>query len=429
MLLLCNDTLQPFSGGGATLRGLFSDFPPAALFSVHHDGHPPESGRLRTSHRLTNDDVRYLQPVGLVHSLSKFFRTASTAQPRATDSNGPASALPAPRMGSGVRSLLSQAGYLRLSPTLLAAIRDFKPDVLYGWIGDPLWGRTLTWLAAELRVPYVVHFMDNHIGLALPADWTGRVSARLFRRQIDRAVAGAASVLAISDAMAEAYGERWRRPVCAFHGVMRTEGWPAPGARPSRAVCELAFTGSIEQGQVQGLLDVARAVEQLCATGPAVRLVLYTTEYYRNRVEPHFAKFPNVAMRSHPASDALRAALVESEALILAYGFDQTTIDYYRYSFPTKIVPYMLSGTPVLAYGPQAIAPMAYASSGGWAKVVMENSVDALAAALRDLLRDPAERLRLGTLAHAAARREHDQAVVAVRFADALRAAAVNVPA
>jgi hypothetical protein len=82
----------------------------------------------------------------------------------------------------------------------------------------------------------------------------------------------------------------------------------------------------------------------------------------------------------------------------------------------------------VLAYGPKAIALMAYASAGGWARAVTEPSVEALAVALGDLLLDPAERLRLGTLAHAAARREHDESVVAVRFADALRAAASTVP-
>ena len=245
VLLLCHDTLQPFSGGGATLRGLFSAFPPEALFSVHNDGHPPDACRLGTTHRITNDDVRYLQPVGLAHALNRFFWTTPVAPRRDVGSNGQPGPVAGMPVGSGVRSLVSQAGYLRLSPAVLAAIRDFKPDLLYGWIGDPLWGRTLTWLAAELRVPYVVHFMDNHIGLVTPPDWIGKLGARLLRRQIDRTVAGAASVLAISDAMADAYAERWRRPVRAFHGVMRIDGWPAPAARQSGDVCELAFTGSI----------------------------------------------------------------------------------------------------------------------------------------------------------------------------------------
>jgi glycosyltransferase involved in cell wall biosynthesis len=164
-------------------------------------------------------------------------------------------------------------------------------------------------------------------------------------------------------------------------------------------------------------------VERLRGEGAAVRLVLYITGDYKRRVQGDFAPFKGVEIRPHPPAEGLRAALTQADALILAYGFDPRTIEYYRYSFPTKLVPYMLSATPILAYGPPSIAPIDYVVKGGWARTVTTKSPDALASELRNLMQSPGDRLGLGRLAHQAACREHDEPVVAARFREYLRAA------
>ena len=426
VLLLCHDTIQPFTGGGATLRALFSAFPPDALFSIHNDGHAVDRDRIGASYRVSDDDVRYVRPLNAARALGRTFARARGATAGAADSGPAAPSAGGLPIASGLRTLLDHACVIRLRPGVMAAVRSFKPDVLYGWLGDPLWGRSMVRLASDLRVPYVIHFMDNHIGLPSGDAWTARLGAHLFRRQVDGAVAGASGVMAISDAMAEAYGRQWRRPLAVFHNVLDSTGWRPPEPREPNAVFELAFTGSIESGQLEGLLDVARAVERLRNEGLAVSLVLYVTDEYKRRVQGDFAAFAGVEMRPHPPAEGLRAALTRADALILAYGFEPRTIEYYRYSFPTKLVPYMLSGTPILAYGPAAIAPLDYVVKGGWAATVTTRSADALATALRTLMRGPDDRERLGRLAHEAACREHDQSTVAARFREYLRAASAG---
>src|SRR4029079_15035315 len=160
------------------------------------------------------------------------------------------------------------------------------------------------------------------------------------------------------------------------------------------AVFELAFTGSIEAGQLEGLLDTAYAVERLRSEGTAVRLVLYLTDDYKRRVQEHFAALTGGEIRPQPPAEELRAALTRADALILAYGFHPRTIEYYRYSFPTKLVPYMLSGTPILAYGPASIAPIDYVVKGGWARALTAKSPETLATELLNLMRSPGDRLR-----------------------------------
>ena len=55
---------------------------------------------------------------------------------------------------------------------------------------------------------------------------------------------------------------------------------------------------------------------------------------------------------------------------------------------PTKAPEYMMSGTPVIILGPAETALVKDAQRGNWAKVITENSVDVLAAAIKTLTAD-----------------------------------------
>jgi len=423
VLMLCHDTIQPFSGGGATLSSLFSSFPPENLFSIHNDIHAPPASRVGEHYRLNGHDLRYAQPL---ESVRRLLRAARRSGGRGAQGDGETGQgrNPSGTNHTSLREVLAQRQYYQLPRHVMKAIRDFGPTLLYGWVGDAVSARTLRRLVRRLGLPYVVHFMDNHVDIEQEGGW--RVTARTapYRRELARVVQGATATLAITEAMARAYSVRWNRTFLAFHAVMPTAAWPRPCPRQENPLFQLAFTGSVERGQLLALLDVARAGERLVERGLPVELRLYLTDYYRNRVGDRFAEFRHVVIHPHPDAHGLRAALAGADALILAYAFDRLTTDYYRYSFPTKLVPYMLSGSPIIAYGPPGIFPIDYVSQGGWASVTKEPSVDQLAADIAELIRDPRRRTKLALLAHEAAFSEHDQAVVAPRFAEVLAAAA-----
>jgi len=92
-------------------------------------------------------------------------------------------------------------------------------------------------------------------------------------------------------------------------------------------------------------------------------------------------------------------------------------------SMPTKVPSYLVSGTPVLVYGPPGVAQVEYARTAGWGFVVDGRDVEALADAIRRLATDGALRQRLS----AAARRvimNHDATRVRSAFRAVLARAA-----
>lgn len=320
-------------------------------------------------------------------------------------------------------ALFAQSCRFRFSREMDAEIRRFRPEIIYAWVGDSLWAETLRETARRYSLPYVIHFMDNHVGID-PRTPLEQALYPVFRGNLDRVAKGASSIYTISESMGRAYHALWDRPYEVFHGLLDTAAWPWPSERMADGVFTLVFTGSVEQGQLLGLRDVAAAVDRLATGGVAVRLVLYLTEQYERTVGRALSAFPQVEIRRHPDFTGLRRALAEADLLMLAYGFDERTVRYYRYSFATKVVPYMLSGRCILVYGPDEIEPVAYARRGGWAATIDKPGVTGLMEAIRALADAPQERQRLARKAYDAGCLEHDLAENSARFSENLSAVA-----
>lgn len=411
VLVLCQNNIQPFTGGGVVLSNLFHAFPADSVLFFHRD----IDYNYQTSYPAHKLVWAWLRP-----NFSTFIRllfrwvVGSAKQPLQVGRRD----LPA---------LFAQSCRFRFSREMDAEIRRFRPEVIYAWVGDSLWAETLRETARRYSLPYVIHFMDNHVGID-PRTPLERALYLVFRGNLDRVAKGAAAIYTISESMGVAYQALWNRPCEVFHGLLDTATWPWPGERKTDGIFTLVFTGSVEQGQLLGLRDVASAVGQLAKGGMAVRLVLYLTEQYERMVAREFAAFPQVEIRRHPEFAGLRMALAEADLLVLAYGFDERTIRYYRYSFATKVVPYMLSGRCILVYGPDEIEPVAYAMRGGWAATVSNPGIPGLMETIGTLAAVPRERERLAREAYDAGCREHDLAENSVRFARSLSMVARKNP-
>jgi glycosyltransferase involved in cell wall biosynthesis len=142
---------------------------------------------------------------------------------------------------------------------------------------------------------------------------------------------------------------------------------------------------------------------------------------YRERL----ATSPAVALLPQFASwDDYYRAIVAADVLLLPVNFDPVTAQYVKYSMPTKVPEYMLSGTPVLVYGPAGVAQVEYARREGWGSVVSTRGTAPLIEGIRELLGDLTLRERLTQRARELARARHDLGTVRSGFQAALIAAA-----
>lgn len=399
VLVLTHNRIQSYTGGGVLLGNLFHKIPRSNIFFLHTDDGYGDGKECR-EHRLS---LRSLRPqwIILLRLLSNYcfqvIRTLSLVT------------------RSDLIALVLQGCRYSLLKQVDAEIRKFSPDVIYAWVGDSLWAKLLLDCAERYRIPYVIHFMDNHVELN-----GGTVSQRIlhseYRRNLFSVVNGASRIFTISAAMGAAYHQKFGKRYDVFHGLIDKMSWPWPEAKPFDDIFSLVFTGSIENGQVIGLLDVAAAVERLAAEGNRVQLVLYLTEYYESRARKVFGNYRHVRYEPHPEFANLRSVLNNADLLVLAYGFDEPSIQYYRYSFATKVVPYMLSGRCILAYGPAVIEPIGYLSRGGWGHIVSQPGAENLAESIKELMLNQKMREEYAWSAYNAGLAEHDLEENSARF-------------
>lgn len=421
---------NPHSGGGATFASLFRGWPKEQLATIHNDPNPPSHDVCEKYFELGPNELDLAPPLNLVRR----FAGARRRPPANAPANAPTSAAVLASSRSrwkdrtrDLRHLLfgdSLPERASLTPALARWIADYRPEVLYTILGSNGMMSLIEQIRSRFQLPLVVHIMDDWATAAHRKGIFAPNERRRLEQCLDHFFSVAHSTLGISPAMCEAYTQRYGRPFVPFQYALDLARWMPFTKRDlaPRVPPEFLYIGSIfSNAQLESLTECARAVADLNEEGFAARLRIISSadncDRYRDRLQLH----ANIRMvPSFGDEQEFFATLSGADALLLPVNFDRASIDFIRYSMPTKIPAYLVSGTPVLVYGPLDVAQVRYALDSGWGDVTSERNPAVLKSALKRIIGDPALRQRLSTSAREAAK-NHDDAIVRNSFQALLR--------
>ena len=308
---------------------------------------------------------------------------------------------------------------------LLARCRAFQPEVvLYRPAPDY---RDLHEVAMrliqELGKPWVVWMMD---------DWPERLRVldhdqfKVFDRDLRELLDGAADRFAISEAMADAFGDRYGVPFEVFRNGVSPAQWGQRNRTGSRdGTIRIRYAGSLAPDTTaDSVYDVATVVDEIAFHHP-VELEIRTQPEWHKREAHHYGSFRHVSfsLANLDLSD-YHQWLTDADILLIAYNFDQETIRYLGYSFGNKIPEYLASGAAVLAYGPSTLASVSYLRQHGIASIVDQRDTRRLSEAIVALVTDQSARSRLGEAGRAFAWEHLNLDRQRASFVERLRAAA-----
>jgi glycosyltransferase involved in cell wall biosynthesis len=197
-------------------------------------------------------------------------------------------------------------------------------------------------------------------------------------------------LMSISDEMSNAYKIRYEKDFTAFHNPIDISFWQ----RFQRSNYELGssptilYAGRVGIGIDESLQLIAKAIQLVNQTlGLQIKFMLQTKE------NPSWtANYACVEHRGFVAYNDLPKMFSGADFLILPYDFSPQSIQFIRYSMPTKATEYMISGTPIIIFSPDQVALVNYAKNLKWAKIVTHNSVTALSEAITSLIQNESER-------------------------------------
>jgi glycosyltransferase involved in cell wall biosynthesis len=242
-------------------------------------------------------------------------------------------------------------------------------------------------------------------------------------------LAHSSALMGISPKMSEAYKLRYKRSCLSFHNPLELEYWRNFMKRDWRANTpfRIMYRGRIGTGIQRSLVDICNAVFELFQEGKSLQFDITLTPDCDDQTKRRLERPGCVSVQSAIPYKEIPASLASADLLVLSYDFDPDSVNFIRYSMPTKAPEYMISGTPVLIYGEKELAIIEYAQKEEWGYVVSKTDLSLLKQAIIRLIDDQDLREKLGRRAQELAILNHD----AIRVRDTFRQTlnyAVNHP-
>lgn len=431
ILVVTSNNFNLTAGGGITLTNLFHGWPVDRIANVHEDHTPEDHSVCRNFYRLSDEEIRWSWPLSLAQSWHTRARAVFVGE--SSVGNG-TRALSVAGKGSGSAAVrLSQwiigdgmPRSVQISTRLRGWLDAFKPELLYGFLGSMAQIRLMQGLGRTLAVPMAIHIMDNWPAVLYRRGLLGPQLRAVVQKEFQALLQGASLRLGICEDMCEEYQHRYGYPFLPFHNALDIEKWLSGARRNWKAGSPfiVRYVGSIvADGQRESLHDTCEAVCGLRARGVPVEMWIHAPREQTAYLQKSGVSLQGVYVEDSPSADAVARLLIGADLLVLPFNFDARSAEYIRLSMPTKVPAYMISGTPILLYGPSDIATTRYAEREGWGYVVSKRSEVALQEALRNLISDQALRERLGRRAQELASERHDAAKVRPMFWEALATA------
>lgn len=312
----------------------------------------------------------------------------------------------------------------RLSADFCRWVDSFNPDVIYAQTIDREGILFCLAVQAYMNKPLIFHMMD---------DWPAIVSSKgLFKKywqkKIDkefRILLDKADVLmSISDEMAREYKNRYNKDFITFHNTIDIGFWKKYQRSDYElsAVPTILYAGRIGLGIETSLELIAKAIERVNdELKISIKFILQTQS------KPQWAdKYENCVHKDFVSYNDLPKIFSEADFLLLPYDFSPESFKYIKYSMPTKVPEYMISGTPIIIFAPEETATVKYAKKNKWAKVITENNIGEVSDAVKQLIEDKHLREHIAKNAISIAEKNHNSVDVKNQFAKVIQTLAAG---
>ena len=420
---------QPFNqdfGGGITQANLFAgwDKDRVAVVCTDHMLHNLNTEVCDTYYVLGGEEYKWMFPFSI---LQRRVESGERKMKAAESKKAPAAAnisfrtklidkyfYPALEY-AGLFHVLSS---IKLSDKLRKWIDEYNPDCIYAQATSREAVLFCKAIQEYTKKPMIYHVMD---------DWPSTISQKgpfknYWHKRIDKELRAmmdrATMLMSISHAMANEYRKRYGRDFITFHNPIETAFWKSHqrssyelGASPV-----ILYAGRIGPGINSSLESLAQALDKVNERlGTSVQFVLQTKD------QPAWMeKYKCVRHKAMVAYNELPKVFAEADFLYLPYDFSKESISFIKYSMPTKAPEYMVSGTPIIVFGPGETALVEDAVQNKWAVTVTKDDTALLADAVASVIKDINLRRQITSNAISIAEANYDSVKVRNRFREAI---------
>lgn len=386
-VLIIGGPFNKINGGGITLSNLFQDWPKEKLalastsnLRINADFSICDNYfQLGYNGKLHPFPINIILPKIVCGSIKDFTATITTDQNQFSGGKYK-------RIYQIIFKILTLSGLynilynVKITNEFTSWISNFDPDIIYSQLGS---------LESIKFVNNVQDFTKKPVALHIMDDWPVAINQPsilyyYWKRKIDiefRDLISKSQVLmSICRGMSDEYQKRYNRIFLPFHNPITINKW-LPYSKTTWEINEkfkILYTGRIGVANGKSILSIAKAINKLNMKGSNFILDIYTPDYQSKQAK-RINSLTGININKTVENRLMPELLPCYDLLILPLDFDKRSIQFARFSMPTKASEYMISGTPVLVFADSQTFLAKHAIDGKWAYVVSENNENALA--------------------------------------------------
>jgi glycosyltransferase involved in cell wall biosynthesis len=408
-ILIFGPPFNSFSGGGITLTNLFKGWPKdkIAVTSTGHVLFMVSTDVCDTYYLLGRDEQRWVFPLNLFQR--PFPSGLMTFEKEVRPIHQPVTG---GKIKLSFRQILVDKIFypfihwlglfhclseIRLSENFRKWISEYKPDILYLQVSSREDIEFSLKLTNYLSIPTVIHMMD---------DWPSTISKdglfeRYWRKKIDKELRELLDrmdlYLSISSPMSAEYKKRYNKNFLAFHNPVELGNWTPYCKKDFKLTADhvrILYSGRIGIGITESLIEIAKVIDAMNKAGSKIKLYIQSPSSDLE-VRSRLQNFECIILNPVVEYSRLPYIFSQADMLVIANDFDKEGIDFLRFSMPTKVTEYMVSGTPVIVYAPYETAVSRFFEENGCGCCVTEQDPDKLHNAIELMISDEEYRKQL----------------------------------
>jgi hypothetical protein len=423
VLIVNGEPITQASATGITASNLFAEWPPDRLAQVFTAALPISiRGAFQYQLRpLQRRGLGFLHTEAVVpHNVDSYLKSGSGNPRKSICTNSLGFLRPT------LRKWLDLLPY-ELPDHVERAIVDFRPDVVYTFLGNTQISILALHCASLCNIPVLPHFMDDWLSTVYVGKSNLFIQRRILLRAVGRVIAAAPLGMAISHLMAEEYSARYGISFYSFMNCVSVpdQAEPEIGFEPQVGP-RFIYVGGLHLDRWRSLKEIGEALACVNSQGIPGKLYVYAPAKdigeFKDRLTGSSVEIVG-PMPQSGVPDVVKAGHV----MVHVESFEKSLRQYTRLSMSTKIPQYMAAARPLLCYGPGEVASMRFVADNECGLVIGSQAQSKLVAALRRIVQDAGLRKRMGTNAWTTARQNFGAEDVRARFR-VLISQAANAP-
>ncbi|NTW34217.1 MAG: glycosyltransferase family 4 protein [Bacteroidetes bacterium] len=256
----------------------------------------------------------------------------------------------------------------RLSESMMAFIKDFKPDVIYTQGYSLGFVRLSMLISKGYNIPICFQTTDdwpNSLYNSSPVGW-------LVKKRANELIKFSKLRLAFGEKMREEYEKRYGVKFGLTYHLDNPQRFICKRTEDVKDKIKIIYTGGLGHRRYEAILDLLNVIRRNQFLKENAEIYVYTHSIPRE-LPKEILNSQKITYLPLPAHENLPLILSEASILFLPESFneDRKAIEY---SISTKAHLYMMSQKPILVYGPPYSGTVNYAMHNGWGFVVNERS-------------------------------------------------------